>query len=398
MEKTVIPDLESLDVTKARKAFSQIDEMVYLNTGTEGLTPATVLDRLIELTTYCQTHGQASHETSRAAIEESRSRVAGFLGVDSDEIGFPENATEAINWVAASLNFNPGDEVLLSRNEHPAMNFPWTYQRNVGRLQLKWFDISIDPDETLENIERTITSRTRLVALSHVDRHQGRRVPAERICRLAAAAGVLVLLDGAQALGQFPVDLRKLGVDFYAGNGHKWLCGPLGTGVFYVKKERLQLLTQQHVGVGSTATPYSWDRAGGPVLRTEAARFEYGTRSRATFGALAAAIDWLEQFGFDAIQARISALAAHVRKRARDRGWRVTSPEDWEQGCGLTSFAIPDADAMAIFRRLADTRNIWLSTNFAGEIRISTHYFNTTEEIDQAFEAIDADLKQNNST
>ena len=394
MDRAVIPNLDSIDVGGIRRNFSKIDEMVYLNTGTEGLTPGPVLDRLIELTKNCETTGQASFEYSRREIETARSRVAHFLGVESSTIAFPENATEAVNWVAASLNFNAGDEVLLSLNEHPAMNFPWTYQCNRGRVSLNWFEISIDPDETLANIRRGITNRTRLIALSHVDRHQGRRVPAKKICELAADAGVLVLLDGAQALGQFPVDLNDLGVDFYAGNGHKWLCGPNGTGIFYAKNERLQLLTQRHVGIGSTETPFDWDRVGGPTLKPSAGRFEYGTRNRATFGALAAAIDWLEDLGFDAIQSRMAALAAIVRDRAGDRGWQVTSPAGWDDGCGLISFNVPGTDGLTLTKHLAEERNTWVSSNFAGEIRVSTHYFNTGYEIDRAFEEMDSYMKQ----
>ena len=394
MNRTVVPNLDAIDVAKIRRNFSKIDEMVYLNTGTEGLTPEPVLNRLIDLTKYCETMGQASIESSRQEIETARSRIAQFLGVESSTIAFPENATEAVNWVAASLNFNAGDEVLLSRNEHPAMNFPWTYQRNLGRVSLSWFGISIDPDETLANIQSGITSRTRLIALSHVDRHQGRRVPAKQICELAADAGVLVLLDGAQALGQFPVDLHDLGVDFYAGNGHKWLCGPDGTGIFYAKPGRLQLLTQRHVGVGSTETPFDWDRAGGPALSLSARRFEYGTRDRATFGALTAAIDWLETLGFDAIQSRMAALAAIVRDRAADRGWQIASPAAWDDGCGLVSFRVPGADGTALAKHLADERNTWVSGNFVGEIRVSTHYFNTVDEVDRAFDEMDSYVKQ----
>ena len=394
MDQAVTPNLDSIDVAEVRRNFAHIDDMVYLNTGTEGLAPRPVLDRLVELTTYCETKGQASIERSRALIENARERVAQFLGVESSTIGFAENATEAVNWVAASLHFNAGDEVLLSLNEHPAMNFPWTYQRNLGRVSLNWFEISSDPDETLENIRNGITTRTRLIALSHVERHQGRRAPARRICELAADAGVLVLLDGAQALGQFPVDLGDLGVDFYAGNGHKWLCGPKGTGIFYAKSERLPLLTQRHVGVGSTETPFDWDRAGGPTLRQAARRFEYGTRDRATFGAFDATIDWTEGLGFDAIQSRMAALAAVARDRANERGWRVSSPACWEAGCGLVSFDVPGADGLTLTKYLAEKRNTWVSQNFAGEIRVSTHYFNTVDEIDHAFDAMDSYLKR----
>ena len=104
MDQAVTPNLDSIDVEEVRRNFAHIDDLVYLNTGTEGLAPQPVLDRLVELTIYCETMGQASIEKSRALIETARERVARFLGVEDSTIGFAENATEAVNWVASSFH------------------------------------------------------------------------------------------------------------------------------------------------------------------------------------------------------------------------------------------------------------------------------------------------------
>ena len=118
--RPVVANLNSIDVKAIRQSFANIDEMTYLNTGTEGFTPGPVLDRLVSLTQYCETLGQASTENSRGHIEATRSKMARFLGVDKSTTAFPENATEAVNWVAASLNFNPVDEIDHLFNEMDA--------------------------------------------------------------------------------------------------------------------------------------------------------------------------------------------------------------------------------------------------------------------------------------
>ena len=375
-----------IDIQAARRERPALADMIYLNTGTSGIVAEPIIDALLENTRFAERHGHRGYEPQKEKIEASRAILASFLGAEPDEIGFAVNATEAVNWVAASFRFQPGDEVLISLAEHPSMNLPWSYQQDQGRVRLRWFDVSHDPAETLQNIQDGISPRTRMIALSHVERHHGVRVPAAEICDLARSAGLVVLLDGAQSVGQFPVDLHALNVDFYAANCHKWLCGPNGTGVLYCRSDRLHLLQQAHLGPGSNQT---WDRTGGVVLTNKTDRFEYGTRSFGVAATIGDAVKAFLAIGPDAIEARLRFLSAHVRDHIADRGWHLTSPPEWDRGSALVSFNIPDVDGRELTRELQASVGTWLSSNTGDGIRFSPHYYNTEDEIDRAFENIE---------
>ncbi len=376
----------SIDVDLARCERPALADMTYLNTGTSGIVAEPIVDALIENTRFAERHGHRGYEPQKEKIEASRETLATFLGADADEIGFAINATEAVNWIASSFRFQPDDEVLISLAEHPSMNLPWSYQQDRGRVRLRWFEVSHDPAETLQNIQDGITSRTRMIALSHVERHHGVRVPAAEICALARSAGLVVLLDGAQSVGQFPVDFHALEIDFYAANCHKWLCGPNGTGVFYCRRDRLHLLDQAHVGPGSNET---WDRIGGVVLTNKAARFEYGTRSLGVAATIGDTVRAFEAIGPAAIEARLQSLSAGIRRRIAERNWQLTSPPEWERGSALVSFNIPDVDGHELTKELQASAATWLSSNTSDGIRLSPHFYNTEEEIDRAFQNIE---------
>ena len=213
----------SLDLSLARTQRPGLSDMTYLNTGASGIVAEPIIESLLENTRFAERNGSRGYEPQKDKIAASRATLAAFIGADPGEIAFAVNATEAVNWISASFRFQPEDEVLISLSEHPAMNMPWSYQQDRGGARLRWFELSHDPTETLRTIEDSIRPNTRMIALSHVDRHHGVRVPATEICSLARSAGLVVLLDGAQSIGQFPVDLHSMGVDFYAGNCHKWL-------------------------------------------------------------------------------------------------------------------------------------------------------------------------------
>ncbi len=376
----------AIDIDLARRQRPGLADMTYLNTGTAGIVAEPVVDALLENTGFAERHAHRAYEPQKEKAEASRATLAAFLGADPGEIAFAVNATEAVNWVTASFRFQPGDEVLTSLSEHPSMNMPWSHQEARGGARLRWFELSHDPAETLRNLEDAITPQTRMIAISHVERHHGVRVPADEICALARAAGLLVFLDGAQSVGQFPVDLHAMEVDFYAANCHKWLCGPNGTGVFYCRQDRLHLLEQAHVGPGGQA---SWDRAGGLVLGDTASRFEYGTRSWGVAATIGDAVDAFQAIGPAAIELRIKSLAAYVRTCVADRGWQLTSPTNWEHGSALVSFVIPGVDGRELCHDLQESANTWLSSNTSNGFRFSAHYYNTEEEIDRAFQNIE---------
>ncbi len=215
-----------LDIHAIRQDFPLVSEVVYLNTGTVGISPKPVVEQVLKAVECFEVRGQTAWGESEAGMNESRKSLATLLGVSPLEIAFTRNATDGVNLVTNGIAWCQGDEVLLSDQEHPAMLFPWTYLQQRGYITLKRFELDMNSEKTLFNIREALTPQTRLLATSHVTSQAGIRVPGKEICALCKEHGVLVLLDGAQAVGQFPINLKTIGCDFYTGNLHKWLLGP----------------------------------------------------------------------------------------------------------------------------------------------------------------------------
>lgn len=377
-----------LDTQDLRRDFPALSEMTFLNNGAVGITPAPVVEKMLAALRFSEQSGQDAYPHFADERDRARAAVAKLIGAEPSEIAFGNNATEAVNWVLASFQFQPGEEILISDYEHPALIYPSSWQRQQGKVRVARFAVDADPSATLAAVEAAIGPRTRMVAISHVERHNGVRLPVAEICRLAAARGVLTLVDGAQSLGMFPVDVKQLGSDFYIGNLHKWLCGPNGTGVLQVSSQRLGLLRQQHVGPSGRSGETTWDLAGGLNLPDAAYRFEYGTTTPARYTGAAESLAYLEDLGWPAVEARLRELKQAAQRSIAARGWELLSPPAWEDSSALVAFAPPNGrGGRAICEELAESK-IYLSATQDDGVRLSPHIYNTVEEIEHALDAV----------
>src|SRR6185312_7390259 len=177
------------------------------------------------------------------------------------------------------------------------------------------------------------------------------RLPVEEICRQCRERGILTLVDGAQSVAQFPVDVSKIGCDFMTGNGHKWISGPKGTGFLYVSPEVLPLVDPIHVGDGSISPRFDRVVLGDAPASADwffepsASRFEYGTRNWHTFSALSDSINYLEGIGWNNIEAHCAAVSAELKRRLRaEPGVTLYSPDDWADSSGLVTFGFDGWD------------------------------------------------------
>jgi selenocysteine lyase/cysteine desulfurase len=373
---------DGLNFEAIRGQFPQTAECVYLNTGTVGLCPLPVVEALLERVRAFEVDGQIGWGPAEAGMNAARSQLAKFLGVAPDELVFTRNATEGTNLVTTGVAWRSGDEVLLSDEEHPSMELPWHYLQQQGRIQLRRFPVSRHPEQTLAAAEAAITPRTRLVATSHVFCHSGNRAPAGELAALCRERGVLLHLDGAQAVGQFRLDLAEMGADFYTGNCHKWLLGPKGTGFLVLRPGGEADLTPCHVGAGSAAR---FDPAEGLTLRESGHRFEYGTRDFARFAALEPLLDWWGGVGLEAAEGHMRQLAAYLKERLRELPSLVLHTADtWGDSSAMTTFSLPGRTANEIVSALWERHRVM--TRPVGDweaVRISTALYNTREEIDR---------------
>jgi L-cysteine/cystine lyase len=317
------------------------------------------------------------------------------LGATTDEVILTRSASDGINTVAYGLDWQPGDEVVITAREHPSGVLPWlTLARRTG-VEVRVAPVTADSESLLAELSRLLSRRTRLVFASHVSWATGQVLPAADICRLARAAGALAVIDGAHALGQFPVDVRALGCDAYVGCGHKWLLGPQGTSFAYLARERLETFQPSWIGWGAQVEDSLDLDARTFELQPSARRFEFGTKAWPLFPGLARAIQFVRaEMTVEAIQAHVRPLAAYLRGAAgRLPGCRCLTPDAPEQSAGIVSLEVAEAPADlkdALYQRHAVIAAYWHPLRC---LRLSVAGFTTQADLDRALEALEDCLR-----
>ena len=314
----------SYDVGRVREDFPILGlrvygkPLVYLDNAASAQKPRAVLDRLTQAYTseYSNVH-RGLHYLANAATEcyeGAREKVAGFLNAArSDEIIFTRGATEAINLVAHTFGrerVGPGDEIVLSIMEHHANIVPWHFLRERQGAVIKWAPVDDEGNFLIDEFEKLLTDRTKMVAITQMSNVLGTVVPVKEVVRIAHARGIPVLVDGAQSAVHMDVDVRDIDCDFYVITGHK-LYGPTGIGALYGKREHLAAMPPFNGG-GEMIREVHRDHVsyGAPPHR-----FEAGTPPIVQAIGLGAAIDYINSIGKSRIRAHESSLLAYARQK-----------------------------------------------------------------------------------
>ena len=315
--------------------------LTYLDNGASAQKPRAVLDAIDHAykMEYANVH-RGLHYLSNAATakyENTRETVRRFLNAAStDEIILTRNVTDAINLVASSfgMDFKEGDEIVLSVMEHHSNIVPWHFHRERKGCVLKWAPISDSGELLLEELERLITPRTRMVAITHMSNVLGTVVPIRQVVRIAHGRGVPVLVDGAQAAVHMPVDVQDLDCDFYAFTGHKTY-GPTGIGVLYAKRKHLDAMPP-YQGGGDMIESVHADRI---VYGRPPHKFEAGTPPIVQAIGLGAALDYMMQVGRERIAAHEKELKEYAHERLGQLDWLKIHGHARDKGA-IVSFSI----------------------------------------------------------
>jgi selenocysteine lyase/cysteine desulfurase len=359
----------------------------YLNTGGLGPSPQPVIAAFDEAWLELERRCESGHER-RAQV---RDRACEFLGCRPNELAFTRNATEGMNLVARGLKLRDGDEVVMTTHEHPGGAMPWFAVREETAIRIRTVEPGSGGEDTFERLLRALTTRTRVVMVSHINCTTGLVMPVREIADLCQQRGIVCVIDGAQAVGQIPVDLRALGCDFFVASGHKWLLGPKGTGVLFVRDEQLDLWMPPFVGAYSDSR---FDLADGVFQRLRpASASEYGTRNTPLVIGLGAAFDFLSTMGMEAVAARGALLARRLREGLAELGGvEVLTPAD--ASAAILTFRLPAAggDPWEWVNRLRRDHNFRLRP--VGEaglaaVRASTHVFNSEQEVDRLVDVLE---------
>ncbi|VIO74443.1 putative cysteine desulfurase [Bradyrhizobium ivorense] len=315
------------DVARVRQDFPALamqvygKPLVYLDNAASAQKPNAVLDRMTEAykSEYANVH-RGLHYLANAATEAyegARGKVAQFINARrSEEIVFTRNVTEAINLVAASwggVNIGEGDEIVLSIMEHHSNIVPWHFLRERQGAVLKWAPVDDEGNFLIEEFEKLLSPRTKIVAITQMSNALGTMVPVKEVIRLAHARGIPVLVDGAQGAVHLPVDVQDLDCDFYAFTGHK-VYGPTGIGALYAKHEHLVAMRPFNGG-GEMIREVAkdWVTYGDPPHK-----FEAGTPPIVEAIGLGAAIDYVTSIGKERIAAHEHELVTYAQERLRE--------------------------------------------------------------------------------
>jgi cysteine desulfurase/selenocysteine lyase len=318
--------------------------LVYLDSGATSQKPAVVIDAQAE---HLRRHNANVHrgvyalaQEADAAYDGARTRVASFAGADPRTTIFTKNATEAINLVAYAwgrANVGPGDAVLITQMEHHANLVPWQVLCRERGASLRYLEVDARGELSLAALDAELErGDVRLVAFAHVSNVLGTINPVAEIAARARSAGAVSLIDGAQAVPQLPVDVQRIGADFYAWTGHKAL-GPTGIGVLHGRAELLERMEPFLTGGDMIASvdflETTWNEL--PY------KFEAGTPPIAEAVGLGAAVEYLRALGMERVRAHERSLTAYMLERlAEVPGLRVVGPPEADARGGLASFTI----------------------------------------------------------
>jgi L-cysteine/cystine lyase len=298
----------AMDPAQFRTQFPVLQDVAYLNAGTDGPIPSAAAQAARARIEYELTSGRSGKAHFEGLIELNNRRrelLAGILHCDAAEVALTHSTTDGVNIVLGGLALNEGDEVLTSDEEHPGLLAPLAAARRRAKIEIR--------QAPFAELANAVTSETRLVATSHVSWVNGQVVDGEAL----RATGVPLLLDGAQGIGAVRTDVKELGCAFYAASGQKWLCGPDGTGCLYVNRDRLDEIEPGWLGYPTLEDPS--DPVGSP-LHPDARRLDLGFIAGAAAAWSVASMELFAEAGWDGVHERAATLSATLADMLAERG------------------------------------------------------------------------------
>ena len=368
-------------VAAIREAMPAVRAYAYLNAGTNGPLPRRAHEVLLAEARRDLEEGRILPERyprMSAIKEETRARFVELLGCDASEVALTHNTTEGMNIALLGLSWQPGDEVVTARLEHPGGLHPLYILRQRFGVRIRMTDIGSVAGDPVEELRGALTPRTRAVVLSHVSWSTGRVLPLRELAEVAHAAGALLICDAAQACGMVPSRMKDLEVDAYACSGQKWLCGPDGTGALFVRRDRMGDIAQTFATYLSFS---AHDNEGYFVPAKGAARYEAVTHYPPSITALNASLEWIErEVGWKWAYARITVLG-RVCYDALAGLPGVTMHTPRGDMAGLVHFAVEGIEPPELTKRLSE-RGVLIRHLIEPAVnRVSTGFYNTEEDI-----------------
>jgi selenocysteine lyase/cysteine desulfurase len=362
-----------------RPEFPVTERLIYLNHAAVSPLPRRVADAMKQLADDACQFGSLHYDTWLAAYEGVRVAAARLMGASRDEIAIVKNTSEGICAVAGGLDWKPGDRVVAFREEFPANYNPWK-RLEAKRVQVDWLSIT-DP---LDHVEEACRG-AKLLAVSFVQYLSGLRANVKALGEICRSCGCFFFVDAIQGLGALPLNVEEAHIDALAADGHKWLLGPEGCGVLYVRREWQERIEPVEFGWANTA--HFADYASRDLtLRADAGRYECGTLNTIGCFGLQAALEFILEVDPARMAPLILARADEIAAGATAKGYEILGDRRWETASGIVSVRHPSLDARLIVRELRD-KGISAAPR-QGWIRFSPHFYVSPEDIARVVEAL----------
>lgn len=386
-----LPDRALLDTNEEafwagmRRQFIIPDDEIYLNNGTVGSSPAPVLRAIFDGYNTTEKMDQQDPEDypiwGYASWNEFRDPLAQFVGCTRDEIALLRNATEANSYIANGIDMKPGDEVLMTDQEHPGGEHPWNLRAKRYGVVVKKVTLPRpvkDAAQVLNLFNDAITPRTRVLFFSHITTFSGVVLPAKELSALARGKGILSAVDGAHVPGMMRLNVRDLGCDMYSSSPHKWLFATKGSGFLYVRDEVIDRLW-------NTIATEGWDDK-----KIRAERFQrIGSSNVPALWGLRASIQLANEIGMGRIERRHRQMADYILGEMIRRGAESWTSPDPALRCGIVSVNVPPIQRGELENWLWKTYKIRIRGGDPHKLRLSTPYYLQKKDIDRFLEKFD---------
>jgi selenocysteine lyase/cysteine desulfurase len=369
------------DIAKIREQFPVTKSKVFLNHAAQSPLPKPVADAIRKCIDDFSNFG----ETSAEWLDCGKPLFAKLIGAKPEEIALVENTSVGLNIAANALHYTKGSKIVTTDLEYPSVVYPWL-RKSLG-VKVHYVK-NVDGKISLEDIEKAVDDKTVALAVSHVEYVNGFRHDLRALSEIAHKHGACLIVDAIQSAGTMPIDVKRDDVDFLATACYKWLLSPPGAGYLYVKKELIEKVEPSFVGWASVKpqvfeTVDFWDIWKLNLSET-ASRFEVGSPSIVNFLGAKEAIRMLLSFGIENVQKRILELTEYLIKAVEAFGLKLQTPKEAQYRSGIVNFKIDKPKEKA---ENLKQKGIIVSARANG-IRVSPHFYNTEEEIDQLISEI----------
>jgi len=376
------------DIELIRKDFPVTKKKIYMNCGSFAPMPLYTIKSITDFLVRCSEEGPDStsaQEYITSLMKELRILTSQLINCEPEEIIFTQSTTEGLNYVASGLDWKKSD-IIIARgglHEHYANYFPWLNISKKHGVKLEEIKIDSNGFFDLDKIDKTAKNKNiKLITLSHVLYNNGAIMPVKEVGKIAKKQNMLYSIDAAQSVGTINVDVKKIGCDFLAFPGFKWICGPPGIGIFYCKKESAELLTPKYIGGESAIITQEKNL----VYIDSPQKFQTGFRNYVGIAGLVSSLKYIQRLGVNNVRKMNMNVANEIiEELGKIRGISIFGPEDEKLRTSMISFVIDSVSPKITVSSLQERGIIVAERDIVGggkkkAVRASPHFFNTSNE------------------